>query len=80
MTCVSHLAKEKAEREAGGWAAGMWKPHRGTPFPLASLPVELGPAWPLATKHIPHGTPPQSPHREGEGSGTRHPQGLGKGS
>lgn len=59
---------------------GMWRQHRGTPFPLPSLLVELGPAWPSATKHIPQGTPPQSPQGEGEGSGTRNPQGLGKGS
>lgn len=76
--CGSHLARKIAEHEAGGWAAGMWEP--GLPYPLPSLPMELGPAWPSATKHIPQGTPPQSPHREGEGRGTRHPQGLGKGN
>lgn len=78
--CGSHLAREKAEHEAGGWAAGTRKQHKGTPFPLPSLSVELGPAWLLAIKHIPQGTPPRSPHREGEGSRTGNPQGLGKGS
>lgn len=33
------------------------------PSPLPSLLVELGPAWPSATKHIPQGTPPRSPWR-----------------
>lgn len=78
--CGSHLAREKAEHEAGGWAAGTRKQHKGTPFPLPSLLVEPGPAWPLAIKHIPPGTPPRSPHREGEGGRTGNPQGLGKGS
>lgn len=78
--CGSHLAREKTEREAGGWAAGTRKQHRGTPFPLPGPPVELGPAWPLAIKHIPQGTPPRSPHREGEGGRTGNPRGLGKGS
>ena len=46
---------------------------------LPSLLVELGPAWPSATKHIPQGRLLRA-HREGEGSRTKHPQGLGKGS
>ena len=48
------------------------------PSLLPSLLVEPGPAWPSATKHIPQGTPPQSP-QGGGGQQNQAPSGPGKG-
>ena len=79
----SHLAGERAEHGAGGWAAGTWAPHHGgstkVPLPAAQSASGAGPS--LALCHQTHSTGDASSEpMEGEGSGTRHPQGLGKGS
>lgn len=57
---------------------GMWRQHRGTPFPLPSLLVELGPAWPSATKHS-TGDASSEPTQGGGGQRNQEPLGPGKG-
>ena len=79
----SHLAGERAEHGAGGWAVGPWAPHHGgstkVPLPTAQSASGAGPS--LALGHQTHSTGDASSEpMEGEGSGTRHPWSLGKGS
>lgn len=79
----SHLAGERAEHGAGGWAVGPWAPHHGgstkVPLPTAQSASGAGPS--LALGHQTHSTGDASSEpMEGEGSGTRHPRSLGKGS
>lgn len=79
---ASHLAGERAEHGAGGWAAGTWAPHHGAstkvPLPAAQSASGAGPS--LALGHQTHSTGDASSEPMG-GGGQRNQafSGPGKG-